>query len=770
MRRALLAIFALLLAGVLCTGWYVYEKGFTKKWRKQVTEEFRRRGVEVSLRRLTLDPFRGLVAKEIRVYDAKDRRRTLAVIDEVLLQVNYANLLRGQAFLDALDLRDANLSFPIDPAAPNGAKIEIARLNARLFLPLQQIYLAHAEAEVFGIKVSASGRLINPQAFQPSAPMSPGPSPLATRIIEEIQGLTFEAESPVVSVAFTGDLADPGKILIELAVRGERIRRSGYLFETIDLTGQLRDRVVEVKQLTLRDGTGTLHGRGTFDLSSRAIDARVRSRLDLPGLARSFRLTLPLSEFASHGPPTIDLSVTAKMGEKPDIQAFGKLVLPRFSYRAVMFEGLRTDFAWAGDRWTARDVQLVHGSGQLSGDVQQIPGDVRARLRSTINPQVLRPVLSGKALEALMQFEFQDSPEFEIEASGADLSPEALNVTGRMKVGAGSFRNVPAQSAAADFRYSGRVLSVQPFEVKREEGSGSGGLVFDFNRDEVRLIKIEANVFPPEVAIWIDPKLVKDLLPYRFKTQPPRLLLDGLVHTKRGKTTRLNVQVEAPGGMEYTFLKRELRFPEIRGDLLFTPDRLRISDLNGSLFGGNVNGAAEISLDRTKPSHSASLQLQDVDFASLTKLYFNYENSRGRLSGRYDFTGRGDDARSMEGRGELAVREGNVFAIPFLGPLSGILNSIVPGMGYNLARKATTSFTIRSGVIATDDLAIEGNGFAMYGSGKLFFLDDRMDFDMRINARGLPGILLFPVSKLFEYTSDEKLSKPSWRAKVVPRF
>jgi hypothetical protein len=45
-----------------------------------------------------------------------------------------------------------------------------------------------------------------------------------------------------------------------------------------------------------------------------------------------------------------------------------------------------------------------------------------------------------------------------------------------------------------------------------------------------------------------------------------------------------------------------------------------------------------------------------------------------------------------------------------------------------------------------------------------------MDFDVRINARGLPGVLLFPVSKLFEYTSTDALSKPNWRAKIVPRF
>jgi len=58
----------------------------------------------------------------------------------------------------------------------------------------------------------------------------------------------------------------------------------------------------------------------------------------------------------------------------------------------------------------------------------------------------------------------------------------------------------------------------------------------------------------------------------------------------------------------------------------------------------------------------------------------------------------------------------------------------------------------------------------MLGGGKLFFLDDKMDFDARINARGLPGVLLFPVSKLFEYTATDSLSKPNWRPKIVPRL
>ena len=175
MRRVLLVFLGLLLAAGLGAGWYVYDKGFTRSWRNQVADEFRKRGVEVSLRRLTVDPFRGLVAREVKVFDARDRRRTLAVIDEIQLGVNYAALVRGQNFLESLDLRDATLSLPVDPARPQSTNVEIVKLNARLFLPPRQIYLARAEAEVFGIHVSASGRLINPQVFWKQ--QAPGAAP-----------------------------------------------------------------------------------------------------------------------------------------------------------------------------------------------------------------------------------------------------------------------------------------------------------------------------------------------------------------------------------------------------------------------------------------------------------------------------------------------------------------------------------------------------------------------------------------------------------------
>ena len=83
MRRVLLTIFALSLAIFFGTAWYLYDRGFTRKWRTAVMEEFRKRGVEVYFRKLSLDPVRGLVASGVKVLDVRNRRRVLAEIDEM---------------------------------------------------------------------------------------------------------------------------------------------------------------------------------------------------------------------------------------------------------------------------------------------------------------------------------------------------------------------------------------------------------------------------------------------------------------------------------------------------------------------------------------------------------------------------------------------------------------------------------------------------------------------------------------------------------------
>src|SRR5260370_4331877 len=176
---------------------------------------------------------------------------------------------------------------------------------------------------------------------------------------------------------------------------------------------------------------------------------------------------------------------------------------------------------------------------------------------------------------------------------------------------------------------------------------------------------------------------------------------NGVYQFHGGTGTRLDVNVDAPSGIDYVFLGKTLPFHKIAGRLLFTNDRLQIVDLKGGLFAGNVHGSADISLAHGDPRYQAKLAVDSVDFPRLTDLYYNYKTARGQLSGTYDFTGFGDDSRAMQGNVKMNVANVDVFAIPLFGPLSGILNLVVPGAGYSIARKPTPAFTFPKGFIPT---------------------------------------------------------------------
>ena len=321
LRRISFIFLGLLIAGLLAAGWYAYNKGFTQKWRKFVVQEFRKRGVELSLSKLTLEPFRGVVAKQVRIYDRRDRKRVIAVVDEVRLVINYANLLQGRTFIDAMDLRDANLDVPLDPSKRNGPKFEIRHLSGLLFLPPDQIYLSRLEAEVYGIRITGSGRLINPQKFSLFAKSDAATiderTKLAEQIIAELKSLEYEGTPPQVDVRFSGDLAMPEELFVEATVWAEKVRRETYRAGNLYIDAGFRDGIVRLRQLTANDASGALRASGRYDVESRECWLQLHSSADVQGLLKGFTRVPELDEVVLYAPPEIDLTLRAALGEKP---------------------------------------------------------------------------------------------------------------------------------------------------------------------------------------------------------------------------------------------------------------------------------------------------------------------------------------------------------------------------------------------------------------------------------------------------------------------
>ncbi|MDP9292035.1 MAG: AsmA-like C-terminal region-containing protein, partial [Verrucomicrobiota bacterium] len=664
----------------------------------------------------------------------------------------------------------AHLSLPIAPDDRASARIEVEKLYARVFLPPHQLYVSQAQAEVYGVAISASGRVLNPEAYHPPSEPPGEPekqrSDAIARIIAQVRTLRFERRAPQIKIRFSGDLADPSTLLVDASITAERVERAGYKLRSLAAAVTYHDRVCSLTKCVAADAQGRLEASGAYEFDTRTLHLAVHSTLDLQSMVHSLHLFPALDEFVFYDP--LDLDVSGEIADGK-LKMLGHVVAGRFDARSVPFQSFHADFATDNGKWFLHDLRLSNRTGELAGDAIQLPADFRGRLRSTINPGSLLSFASGKTAQMLSEWEFVQAPKVHLEIRGPSPQPEQCELAGDIILGATRLRGVPLNSAKSKIRFKDNAVTYEDFTVVRDEGTGTGTFTYDFGKHEVRLANIHTTLKTGDVATWIDAGLVHDLAPYRFKN-PPALALNGVVQFDGGKNTKLDIAVDAPGGMDYTFLKKNLSFTRLSGQLLFTDQHLRISDLDGALFSGRVRGNADISLSKKTPDFKAKIEMNDVDFPSLTKLYFNYDSSHGSVRGHYDFSGRGSDARTMRGAGEISVINGDVFAIPWLGPFSGILNDIAPGMGYNMARKASSTFSIHDGVIETGDFLVEGQGFDMIGAGKLFFLDDKIDFTIRINAQGIPGLFLFPVSKLFEYVSDQSLSKPVWRPRRLPRM
>ncbi len=105
----------------------------------------------------------------VRIYDFKNRDKPIAVISEVSLDINYAALLHRQPFLNAVDVRNANVTFPDPGGDPRAPRAELKDFRAHVYFPPEQIYISQAEGIFCGVRVSATGQLIKREDYQPTA-------------------------------------------------------------------------------------------------------------------------------------------------------------------------------------------------------------------------------------------------------------------------------------------------------------------------------------------------------------------------------------------------------------------------------------------------------------------------------------------------------------------------------------------------------------------------------------------------------------------------
>ncbi len=760
---AYLGIIALVIAG-----WYVGQRGFGRQSRLRISGELQKRGVEASIRRLTLDPFRGLIAQDVRIFDSKDRGKILAAISEVALDLNYAALLHHQPFLNALDVRDADVTIPLPPKPGLPDRARITNFRAHVYFPPEQIYVSEAEGIFSGVRISATGQLLKRADYQPSPDATAEELrkrlELLQRVVDEVSRCTFPAGAPSVQLKFTADLSKPEAARGTATIQAERLQHRGYELKNVAVAAEWADQTLSITRCEWLDQAGTFSARANWNRRTGDADFQAHSTLNLP----QFLDTVGFGKFATDltftTPPVIDLSGSANFAETISrLSIIGRIAASNFTYKSVPLVSLTSDLAWDGARLLLRGLRLHHETGDLNADLLDAPGDFRLNLESSIDPSAVRAIAPAELKKFLAEWEWQRPPAIRLNVRGRDRTPETWNGDGAVTLDRTRFRGIWMNGATTDLRFGNQSVAFENFRVTRDEGFGAGAAVYDFAKHEVRLSDVKTTLRPADAIYWVEPKFYKHVVPYKFR-QPPNVTVNGVVQFHGGRDDHLELLVDAPSGMDYVFLGKTLPIERVSARLLFTDDRLQISDLVGNVFEGKLRGGADISLAKNDNHYHANVTAEGMNFPVLTDLYFKYESARGRFGGTFDWTGLGDDARTLRGAGKVRVTEGNVFAIPIFGPLSGVLGSIFPGAGYSVAHEANASFTIKEGVIHTDDFKVSGKLFGMVGHGDIKFLDDKLDFDLKISGGGA-GALLTPVYNLFEYKGEGSISKPVWHPK-----
>ena len=598
---------------VLLLSWaayYYYHQGFGRHWRALLAKEFHAFGLEIRVRRLTLDPFRGLVAKDLEIYDNDRRQTILAQISDLSLDINYANLFQQEPALNAVDLRDAKISIPIDPATPKSGRIRLSGLQSRIYFFPGRIEVRQASGVIFGFHLQASGTLVNPAAFslvpRPAAHARPDEKlqqNFLNLLIKEIEGLRFSGKPPQLEFIFQIDLAIPSSLRLQGGhLFAESLTRQNDPLQNLDCQFSLENQKFDLRKLFLRDPRGELFASGSWDLATGEKHFQIRSGLDPVKLLANDPWFPWTKELEFEAPPEIELSGLAR----PDghLQVLGKLNFDQFSVRNVKFQSMKAEFSKSGNSWMVLNAQVTHRSGTLSGDVLNRPGDFRLRINSALNPTELAPLCPPTWQRALADWEFQTSPVIQATFSGDGPEFAKLSGSGQIWLGKTKFRGALLNSASADCELHNHVIRCDQVRIIRDEGVATGRFTYDFSRDQLTLEEVETTLSPGIAATWIDPSVARILKPFRF-TVTPTIRATGTVQPGKEYGDDLRLQIDAQFPFTYQFDGWEIPFEQGFADfspLETDPTHLAVAGTI-SVQGAKVSGSKFLAplLTRLEP-------------------------------------------------------------------------------------------------------------------------------------------------------------------------
>lgn len=625
----------LLLGGSLVwAGVYTYDKGFTKKWRNMITAEFERRGIEAEIGKLTLDPFEGLVARDVQFYQDDSRDRLLASINHIALDIDLAKLVRQEDFLNTIDIKNADLSLPLNPDDSKSERIELSNLSAHVTMATSTIEISSVTGQLYGVDFKLNGTLLKPPQKTTPAQSAPDPAtttdpppknnrnpladslavlhksqPAIQRSIDFLESLDLnQSPPPEIDISFSGDLADPSTLQARAEITARKISYKTFAIDSLASVIEFHDGTTELKRFTVTDQKGRLNVFARYAPGTPTLPFNIESTIDAHALASALIDWPTLGEVVFYDAPAINIEGTIDLSGKPhpaplwgielpQINAVGNVGCGTVLSRGSIFDSVAFDFSYRPDALYIRNAAIGHKSGDTTFQVLHQTGhDLRWKARVATQPSAFIPFVKEKTRKLLARIGTGPDTDFhiDVECTGPASDKRQWDIRSTIDAEDFTFNDVPVSKLLTGLDICDRVYTFTAGHVTRPDGIiVAEKVVLDLNNHTVTIESGSSSSSPVDSAPLFSSKLVDILASYPF-SQPPVANISGVIDIRKTaplgphppKKTDLEVEFVTSGGtFGYTLSEQQLVFDNARGRI-----RLLGRDVGMNLAGRAVPG------------------------------------------------------------------------------------------------------------------------------------------------------------------------------------
>ncbi|MGB2403398.1 MAG: AsmA-like C-terminal region-containing protein, partial [Akkermansiaceae bacterium] len=783
----------ILTAGILVGGaYYINQSGISDQWRDRIAMELENLGVIADFDSLRLEITKGIVAKGVRIYADKKREDILAKLEHLVIDVDKTKLMRGKIRVNNIALKDADITLPIDSNDPNGKLIRINQLEGEMYLPDKKTIEARdLEGFLSGIHITMDARIWSENDDQHGDSKRFNETrrnrlQFMSKIIGELDRWQWPVDNPPrIKLYVEANTDNLETARIDFIIKAPEIQKNGTSLYDVELSGDYNNNTITLDQIEMRDSSGILESKASYHPATKALKFEARSSLHLQALCRQLLGINLANQLTFSTPPHISCTGTVNLSttEKPQTMIAGQVSVSDFSFLGSRFLQLDSDFSSHNKDLFLTRLRAIHKKGQLTGRILLKDETIQYEADSTLPASAYKPFLEGSGIgNTLDKVTFQPDSKIHIKAQGT-MNRNRLTqweAKGYAAINKFTYRNTDINRLSgnyslselhshfndieADFNYQNYTLK------KSYEGPSSASISassIHLNRDDnkITLNNINGTAWPAPIVRLFTPKVAEHIEKYRFH-RPPNLIANGSFGLRGNKdATNFSINVNNPGSMHYTFIGEPLKLSRLQSNVQILGDRVNVNNLSFNTFDGACSGNIRVYTSHPEKSgYAGDLQFRRLHLKEIGDLYQFDNAERGLLTGRIDFEGNGNLTEKFNAQGSLALEKGNLFSVPMLGPISNLIGGVLKDKNptQESAKDASCTYIIKNGVIFSNDFLATTRSLKFTGEGQIDLNEKEINLLVRMNARGLFGVLAMPLRPfigLFQFNGTGPISE-----------